>query len=162
MRLGIHTLMMSAVLCAACLTARGQTRDYDYIKETNLWLGSRNAAGIGTFDMQRIAVARAYAVKENGGLVGIEGSDDSIKGALETESYNRISDRMSFYGLLSYDYFYGKNMGGPILLDPSYNPVSFIEADETTTGPKSREYYKLIGAASAKSAASSGARRCRC
>lgn len=150
MRLGIHTLMMSAVLCAACLTARGQARDYDYIKETNLWLGSRNAAGIGTFDMQRIAVARAYAVKENGGLVGIEGSDDSIKGALETESYNRISDRMSFYGLLSYDYFYGKNMGGPILLDPSYNPVSFIEADETTTGPKSREYYKLIGAASYK------------
>lgn len=142
--------MMSAVLCAAAVTAQGQTRDYDYITGTNPWLGSRNAAGIGTFDMQRIAVAKAYAEKENGGLIGIEGSDDSIKGALETESYINISDRMSFYGLLSYDYFYGKNMGGPVLMDPSYNPVSFLEADETTTGVKSREFYRLIGAASYK------------
>lgn len=150
MRPVFHALLSTVLLCAASASSPGQSLDYDYVTGINPWLGSSNAAGIGTFDQQRIAVVRGFAEKENGGLVGIEGSDDSILGGLETESYNRISDRTCLYGLLSYKYFYGKNMGGPILLDPSYNPVSFIEADETTTGPKSREFYRLVGGASYK------------
>ncbi len=37
-------------------------------------------------------------------------------------------------------------MGGPILLDPYYNPINFVENSDTTTGSKTLEKYTLEGA----------------
>ena len=58
----------------------------------------------------------------------------------------KVSDRITFYGRVDYSYFKGKDMGGPILLDPYYNPINFVENSDTTTGSKTLEKYTLEGA----------------
>ena len=52
---------------------------------------------------------------------------------------------VAFYGKLSYSYNSGKDMGGSILMDPSYNPINFYESVDTTGGVKNKEVYHLIG-----------------
>lgn len=120
-------------------------QDFDFIKDSNPWLTSVNVAGIGQLQTSRTSMAGLSFSKDNGGLVGIEGSDDSFLAEITTESYMKFSDRIAFYGKLSYLNFTGKNMGGPILMDPSYNPINFLESTEETTGNKNKELYSLSG-----------------
>ena len=138
------------LLSAACLQAAGQNPqrnvyEFDFIKESNPWLTSFNAAGIGTLQVDRTSFVEAYYDKEDGGIIPVEGSDDSSLAGARTESFVRISDRIAFHGELSYSYFYGKNMGGHYLMDPSYNPVNFLENAEGNNGVKVKELYSLLG-----------------
>lgn len=149
MRFRPHTF--TAVLLALVLMPgvsgqeRGGVRDMGFIRSVNPWLSSENAAGLSTLPVGRISVAEARFGKQDGGLIGNDGSPDSFNAEAQTESFIRISDRMSFYGRLSYSYFKGKEMGGPVLMDPSYNPINFYESSDTTLGIKNRELYRLIG-----------------
>lgn len=144
-------IILTALLSATILTLGAQNmHDYNFITSTNLWLGARNGAALVTFEQPRIAIAELSAEKANGRYVGIEGSDNSIKGGVSTESYAHISDRINAFGRLSYSYFHGKNMGGPIFLDPSYNPFSLLESDPSTIGIKTKEFYTLDGGLSYK------------
>ncbi len=83
--------------------------------------------------------------KQDGGLCSLTESGNSFDMGVQTESYLKVSDRIYFYGNLSYGFFKGKKMGGPILLDPSYNPINFYEDNTATLGVKNRESYHLIG-----------------
>lgn len=109
------------------------------------WLESRNAAGLNTMPTGRNSIAEIMFRKDDGGLVPDEESDDSFLAGAMTESYLKISDRLYFYGKLDYTFFNGRNMGGPILMDPSYNPINFYEASDTTRGVKRSEMYHLAG-----------------
>ena len=147
----IYRTVLSVLLFgAACMNGRSEEphrgmRDFDFIKESNPWLTSVNAAGLGTLQMDRTSVAGISSVKEDGGLAGIEKSGDSFLVSAMTESFVKISDRITFYGKLSWEYFTGKNMGGPVLMDPSYNPVNFYESTLETVGNKNKELYGLSG-----------------
>lgn len=120
-------------------------RDFEFIRSSSPWLGSRNAAGLGTMPTERAVTAEGVFNKENGGLTDNAGSDNSYKAGAQTESYLKISDRIAFYGKLSYSFDKGHNMGGSILMDPDYNPVNFYESVDTTRGVKNKELYHLIG-----------------
>ncbi len=130
-------------------TASGQERrsmrDFDFIRSTSPWMSSRNAAGLGSMPVERIAVAEGSFEKDNGGLIDNADSEDSFKAGAMTESYLKISDRLAFHGKLSYSFFRGKDMGGSILMNPSYNPINFYESVDTTRGVKNREMYHLEG-----------------
>ena len=120
------------------LAASGQegrsVRDFEFISSSSPWLTSRNAAGLGTMPVERIAVAEGIFTKDNGGLIDNASSDDSFKAGVLTESYLKISDRLYFHGKLSYSYDKGRNMGGSLLMDPDYNPINFYESVDTTRG----------------------------
>mgnify|MGYP003292056176 CR=1 FL=1 len=136
-----------AVLALMSLSASvmAQKADFKYVQDANPYLTSSNAAGLGRYNEPQVSLVELGFLKDNGGLVGIDGSDDDWKAELGTESYVRISDRIAFWGRLSYSYFKGKNMGGQMLMVPDFNPVNFIESSDTTLGFKSRETYSLAG-----------------
>ena len=127
---------------------RRDLQDIDFVKDINPWLTFSNSAGLTTLQTERSDTACLEYEKTNGALKGISDSDDSHDVSISTEALIKVSKRMSLYGLLSYDYFYGKNMGGSVFWTPSYNPFDLIEFSETTVGTKIKERYKLIGALS--------------
>lgn len=131
------------------LAASGQegrsVRDFEFISSSSPWLTSRNAAGLGTMPVERIAAAEGIFTKDNGGLIDNASSDDSFKAGVLTESYLKISDRLYFHGKLSYSYDKGRNMGGSLLMDPDYNPLNFYESVDTTRGVRNKELYHLTG-----------------
>lgn len=141
-------------LLGLAISASGQEgrsmRDFEFIRSSSPWLTSRNAAGLNTMPTEKASIAEGTFSKDNGGLIDNAGSDDSFKAGVHTESYLKISERLAFYGKLSYSYDKGKNMGGSILMDPDYNPINFYESVDTTRGVKNKELYHLIGSLSYK------------
>jgi hypothetical protein len=96
--------------------------------------------------LTRLSTVKIGFDKEDGGVTDINESDDSWKAGIGAESFMRISDRLWSYGKMSYSYFKGRNMGGPILMNPWYNPINFLESTDTTTGTKILEKYTFEGA----------------
>lgn len=138
-------LLAAAASLTAAQTPQRNMQDFGFIQHANPWLTSINAAGLGTLSTDRTSYAEAFFDKENGGVIPVEGSDDSWCAGIGTKSYVKISDKIAFHGELSYSYFHGRNMGGHYLIDPDYNPVNFLESTETTTGIKVKETYRLLG-----------------
>ncbi|MBR3743975.1 MAG: hypothetical protein IKN31_02575 [Bacteroidales bacterium] len=133
------------LLCLAVNAAgQGGTRDFSFVYDTNPYLNLNNPAGISFWD-GKIATAAVSFEKHNGGLKDIEESSDSWEAIAGTESYFRVSELLSFHGKLIWSDFSGKDMGGPIMMKPDYNPVGFFELNETTLGRKQRELYTLGG-----------------
>lgn len=140
------SIAIALSLAAAVSAQEGRSsRDHDYIRASAPWLSSRNAAGLSAMTLDRATIADVNFNKENGGIADNAGSEDCYQAGVATESYLKISDRIAFYGKLSYSYFKGKDMGGSILMNPSYNPVNFYEGDLNTKGVKNKELYHLIG-----------------
>lgn len=139
--------VLSVLFCQASLFGQPERGKYDFefIRSGNPWLTSDNASGLGTMRADRTSVAEAYFFKGNGALTGLDGSDDNFSAGARTESYMKISDRIAFYGKMGYSYELGKNMGGQMFMDPSYNPVNFLEYTDTTVGNKSKELYDVVG-----------------
>ena len=138
------------LLSMVCIQSEGQAPqrnmyEFDFIKNTNPWLTSANATGLGLLQVDRTSFVEAYFNKGDGALVPVEGSDNSLLAGAQTESFVRVSDKIAFHGKLSYSYFHGKNMGGHYLMDPSYNPINFVENTEDNNGVKVRELYYLRG-----------------
>lgn len=134
---------------ALALNVSGQEQrnilDFEYIRSTSPWLNSHNPAGFGSLPVDRIADVNGTLQKQDGGLIAIEESDDSFEAGASTESFIKISDKFTLHGKLEYKTFKGKNMGGPLLINPSYNPINFYESVDTTTGVKNKEMYTLNG-----------------
>lgn len=150
-RTKIYTSIM--LLAAFVVQAAGQSGqrgmyDFDFIKMSNPWLTSSNASGLRTLQTDRTSFVEVYLDKENGGLIPVEGSDDSWQAGARTESFVRISDRIAFHGALSYSYFMGQNMSGHYLMNPSYNPINFVESTDENPGKKVKEMYSLLGGVS--------------
>ena len=140
------TIAILLSLAASSGAQEGRSvRDFDYIRASAPWLSSRNAAGLSAMTLDRATIAEGNFKKENGGITDNAGSENCFQAGAATESYLKISDRIAFYGKLSYSYFQGKDMGGSVLMDPAYNPVNFYEGDLNTKGVKNRELYHLIG-----------------
>ena len=51
--------------------------DFRFVRDISPWLTSGNYAGLGTLPTDRIAAAEVFFNKSDGGLAGIEESDDS-------------------------------------------------------------------------------------
>jgi len=136
-----------ALLFFASLQAFAQSEVKDFYFKVSLdpRLTSSNVASIGKLDSTHFSVAQLYVDAGNGQVKAIGESPSSIKAGAFTESYFRVSEHLAFHGLISYSYFYGKDMGGQILFDPSYNPVQFLESVDTTKGPKTSDVFHLNG-----------------
>ena len=147
----LRTITLSVLALSASFVGTAQDdnglRDYDFVKATTPVLNLSNPAALAGWD-GRISKADVRLDKANGGLASLTQSADSYEVAAGTESFYRISDRVAFFGGINWSLFNGKDMGGPILIDPEYNPINFYESDPTTLGTKKRESYSLKGALS--------------
>ena len=138
---------LSLFLSAASLAAAGNgdaLRDFEFVKDVNPCLELSNPAALSGWN-GKIAVVNAGFEKSNGGLVSLTESDDSYKVGASTESFYRLSEKITFHGGLGWSYSAGKNMGGAILMNPDYNPVNFYESDPATVGKKQQEWYSVTG-----------------
>ena len=130
---------------AAPAAGQGPQRAFQYYVETHPILTLPNAAVLSTLDEESISMADLSFSKENGKLIPIEGSDDCWKAMARTESFKRVSERMSVHGNLSYTHFRGQDMGGQVLINPANSPINFLEEDYSARGVKKRESYSLTG-----------------
>lgn len=134
-----------SLLLALSVRGQGPRHDASFFVDTHPILRVSNAASLSLFDEPCVALANVSFQKENGRLIPLEGSDDAWKAGIGAEAFRNISDRLSFHGKLSYSHFRGENMGGQVLMNPSYNPINFLEEDFSTKGDKKRDTYILAG-----------------
>ena len=145
MRFRILTLISLFLVSAfAAEAGEREVRDFRFVKDTTPSLSLSNPAALSLWT-GKLSMVGLEGTKGNGALVPLEGSKDDFNVRAETESYLRMSDRLSCHGKLSWSGFQGKEMGGPVLMDPDIHPVNFLESDETTVGVKNRELYGLTG-----------------
>ncbi|MCI2108949.1 MAG: hypothetical protein LKK12_07425 [Bacteroidales bacterium] len=134
------------IFCLSALPAFSQTEEWrDEYSKLSKCADFSNPAWL-TEVKGAASTVRLNFDKTDGELKDIGESSDSWKGGLDARSFLRISDRLQSYGRMEYSYFRGGKMGGPVLLDPYYNPVNFLESTDTTTGTKILEKYSLEGA----------------
>jgi len=134
-----------ALLTLAIAAGAQQRRDYNFTLQTDPYLTSANPAVIDRFSGDRLATAELTFAKNDGLVCSLTESSNSLAAGALTEAFVKVSDRVAFYGKLSYNYFNGKGMGGQVLMDPEYNPVNFLESTDTTVGTKVRELYNVAG-----------------
>ena len=100
-----RTFCTALLLTAVCAVTGAQPRrgmyDFQFIREDNPWLTSSNASGLSSLQADRTSYVEAFFRKDDGGLVGNNGSDNALQAGLCTESYVRISDRISFFGRMA-------------------------------------------------------------
>ena len=119
--------------------------DYAFIKDADAWLTCRNAATLTQFASHNISNAQLSFTREKGGFTDFSDSPDAITANAEVESFYRISRRAVGYGLMSYDNFSGKEMGGSVFIDTSRLPFDLEEDSLTNLGRKHRDTYHLTG-----------------
>lgn len=124
-------------------------KDFPFIKKSEAWLNSENAAGLHALPVDHVSIAEVYVNKQDGKFVNYHQSDNSLAFGAQTESFYRLNPKMVFYGKVGYSNFSGKNMTGSMFIDPYANPFDIVEFSDTNRGTKKLETYHLIGAISA-------------
>jgi len=119
-------------------------RDFRYVVDTAPALQLSNPAALMLW-AGKISDVKLEGTKGNGPVVPLEGSPDDFSINAGTESYFRMSDKLAFRGKLFWRNFQGKDMGGPVMINPDLHPVNFYESVDTTKGVKKRETYGMAG-----------------
>ncbi|NDV67040.1 hypothetical protein D0T60_17635 [Bacteroides sp. 224] len=142
-------LLLGGVFYSAAVTAQNtQWIDFSYLKQSEAWLTAYNAAGLRYLPIEKTSIAELYANKQNGKFTNYYQSDNSYELGARVESYYRLMPRVTFYGMMNYNYFKGKNMGGSAFIDPYSNPFDIVEYSDENRGEKEKETYHLVGAVS--------------
>ena len=124
--------------------------DFNYVKNFNPWLTSGNASGLYKIPVDNISVGELYFTKTDGDFRNYHQSNDSYEYGLYTESYCKVNQKVTLYGMVNYANFEGKNMSGSVFINPYNNPFDIVEVNEDNRGTKQREKYNLIGAVNAE------------
>lgn len=131
-------------------------RDYMYVKQSDPWLTSANAAALPRYARQNLSVAELSVTKEKGGLTNYDGSPDVLQADAAIESFFRLSQHTVVFGSMSYNNFSGKEMGGSALsplpspLSPltsklPHRPFDLVEDSLGNEGRKHCDTYHLAG-----------------
>ena len=142
-------MMVSGIL-AVVLTCHGQDslllRNYRFVKRSDAWLTSQNAAGLTRLTRPSIAEAELSLTKGKGGFVDWYQSPDDLQATAHVESFVRLSRRTVAFGAMTYDNFSGRDMAGTAFTDPDRKPFDIVEDSLGNMGTKHRDTYKLTGA----------------
>ena len=114
---------------------------YDRTEYNLLWRGFSNPAAMASLQGKVISTADLSARNSLGSLCGVQESPMAVYAKISTATLARLSDKVAFSGGMFFNYNYGQNMGGPVMMDPSYNPVNFYESSDETRGVKVKELY---------------------
>ena len=145
MRFRIPVICVLGFCLAASAAGQGPVRDFQWEAEKNPLLGFSNAAGLSSLGNGGFSEAFSSFTKENGDVISLSDSPDAWSVDVCTQAFRRINERIVFSGKLTYSYFRGARMGGPVLMDPRESAINFFEEDSSTAGSKKREVYSLEG-----------------
>lgn len=122
-------------------------RDYRFVKQSDPWLTSKNAAGLVRCDLlSPIAEAEVAYMNANGGLINYDGAPTMSNTNAGIESIYRFSPRTVLSGGLSYEYFDGKEMGSSVFMPiNTHRPFDIVEDSVTNLGKKHSDTYRLYG-----------------
>lgn len=121
-------------------------RDYQFVKQHNPWLTSKNAAGLTSFYANSIAETEAGMSYSKGDLIDYWQSPTVLQGDVRAEAFQRLSSKTVVYGSISYNNFSGSDMTGSAFIDPTHKPFDIVEASQDNKGRKHRDTYQLAGA----------------
>ncbi|MBB2151418.1 DUF6850 family outer membrane beta-barrel protein [Pedobacter gandavensis] len=146
-------VLLAGVFTSGQLLAQetaGIDADIDYIRKSNAWLSSKNAAGLTHYNTVNVTNAVLNFQKKDGGFRNYFQSDDSQEYGLQADSYSRLNKNVVFSGGFGYKNFKGKNMSGSAFIDPYQTPFDIVELDAANKGTKELELYRLNGAVGAQ------------
>lgn len=137
------TLLFLSPICS--FAQKPAAYDFGVVQSASPWLTCQNRAGLYNLPVLKVVNAQIDAQKTYGGYKDISESPDALEGCVNTQAYTKVSEKVSFYGDMSYSYFHGKNMGGPVLMNPDGNAINFYEYPNENIGTKTKELYTLDG-----------------
>lgn len=124
-------------------------RNITYMRQSEAWLSSENAAGLHALSIPHLSTAEVYANKQNGDFVNYYQSNNSFEFGAQVESFYRFNPKIVFYGKVDYRNFSGKHMTGSVFIHPENTPFDIVEYSDENRGDKELENYHLAGAVSA-------------
>jgi phosphatidylglycerophosphatase A len=77
-------------------------RDYQYVKQQDIWLSQPNLAALTRFATANIVEAEASLTKGNGDFVNYYESSNSLQGNIHMESLYRLNQRIVFFGAITF------------------------------------------------------------
>ena len=131
-------------------------RDYQFVKRSDPWLVSLNAAALTRYATINMAQAEVSVRRSKGDFTDFFDSPNVLQANASVESFYRLSPKAVVYGAMSYDHFSGKDMAGsafmPLPADAdmfsqkqSHLPFDLVEDSLSNTGTKHRDIYRLTG-----------------
>ncbi len=120
-------------------------RDYNYVKQQDIWLSQPNLAALTRFATANIVEAEASLTKGNGDFVNYYESSNTLQGNIHMESLYRLNQRIVFFGAIKYNNWSGRNMTGSAFIIPERRPFNLVEDSLTNAGKKHRDTYQLTG-----------------
>ena len=143
-------LILIAGILAVASSCYGQDslllRNYQFVKRSDSWLTSQNAAGLTRLCSPSVSEAELSLTKSKGGLVDWYQSPDLLQATANVESFTRISQLAVVFGSMTYDNFSGHDMAGTAFISPDHKPFDIVEDSLVNTGTKHRDTYRLTGA----------------
>ena len=143
-------MILIAGILAVASSCYGQDslllRNYQFVKRSDSWLTSQNAAGLTRLCSPSVSEAELSLTKSKGGLVDWYQSPDLLQATANVESFTRISQRAVVFGSMTYDNFSGRDMAGTAFISPDHKPFDIVEDSLVNTGTKHRDTYRLTGA----------------
>ncbi len=146
-------LSFGGVLCSTNSLAQQTDSvffDVNYVRQSNAWLSSKNAAGLKYFSLPKMSSAQLSFNKADGDFRNYHQSTDSYDFGLQSESLYRLNTDIVFSGSILYKSFSGQNMAGSGFIDPYQTPFDIVEGRDVNRGRKKQEVYKLSGKVSAQ------------
>lgn len=144
--------LLGGAVCSALVAQSSDSigwKNIPYLKQSEAWIGSENAAGLHALPIPRISAIEVYARKQNGEFVNYFQSGNSLEFGAQVESFYRLNPKIVFYGKVDYRNFAGKQMGGSYFINPQDTPFDIVEYTDDNRGNKKLENYHLAGAISA-------------
>jgi hypothetical protein len=163
-----HNSCVPAVASDQRSSAQFSILNSQFIKRTDPWLTSENAAGLTRYAHANMAEAELSLTKAKGGFTNFDGSPDVWQADAHIESFFRLSSRAVCFGSMSYQSFDGTDMAGSAFI-PAWNsqlsarpngtlsserifnsqlsrrPFDLVEDSLMNTGDKHLDVYHLTG-----------------
>lgn len=125
-------------------------RDYAFLKQSDPWLTSPNAAGLQRLTVGHLSQATLSLQYDKGHFTNYYGAPKALTAAAGVESFYRLSPDIVIFGKIAYRNEALKNLTGSAFVNPTRMPFDIVEDSLTNAGDKHLDTYQLTGAVSGR------------
>ena len=125
-------------------------RDYAFLKQSDPWLTSQNAAGLQRLPVSHLSQATLSLQYDKGHFTNYYEAPKALTVAAGVESFYRLSSDIVVFGKIAYSNQASKNVTGSVFINPTRMPFDIVEDSLTNAGDKHQDTYQLTGAISGR------------
>ncbi|MGN0191449.1 MAG: DUF6850 family outer membrane beta-barrel protein [Candidatus Cryptobacteroides sp.] len=133
-------LITSLVMVCGIANAQNHIRDFEMVRERNLWNRGDNVTGIAQ-DSTSVSYAEIYASGKSGGFHRYGDASSFWRAGAVAESIRHIG-KISYTGKFAFEQWQGNDMYGSMFIQPGFYPIDVLEF---TPGVKSLQKYVVDG-----------------